>query len=318
MSATAAEQLRRILDLIPRLADGEEHDLEEVAAVTGLNPEALLADLDSLVQRFDAPGGFVEGVQIYLDDRSVSVFSSHFLRPMRLTMQELCALELGLAILRANRPPDEHPPIDRALERLRQVITKLPANERHEALRYAELSSPGNVAHLATLRRALRAHRKVRLCYRSGGAPEPTTRLVHPYTLLFSAGMWYVAAYCERSQEVRFFRLDRIETAELTDLPFTPSAVALEEVLANQRVFRSDSPEVMTVRYSPRIARWVAEREGKPLAPDGSLTLEHPLADVHWAMRHVLQYGPDAEVLAPESLRRAVAKRLEEMAAGDD
>jgi predicted DNA-binding transcriptional regulator YafY len=67
----------------------------------------------------------------------------------------------------------------------------------------------------------------------------------------------------------------------------------------------------MRLRYSPRIARWIAEREGKSLAEDGSLTLEHPLADRDWAVRHVLQYGPDVTVLEPAAVREAVVRRLE-------
>jgi predicted DNA-binding transcriptional regulator YafY len=67
------------------------------------------------------------------------------------------------------------------------------------------------------------------------------------------------------------------------------------------------------VRYSPRIARWVAEREGVAAAEDGRLTLEHPVADESWAVRHVLQYGPDAEVVEPAELRAAIVKRLETM-----
>ena len=59
------------------------------------------------------------------------------------------------------------------------------------------------------------------------------------------------------------------------------------------------------MRYSPRIARWIAEREGKSLADDGSLTMEHPLADRDWAVRHVLQYGPDVTVLEPAEVREA-------------
>jgi predicted DNA-binding transcriptional regulator YafY len=66
----------------------------------------------------------------------------------------------------------------------------------------------------------------------------------------------------------------------------------------------------MTVRYSPRVARWVAEREGLELAADGSLTMEHPVADEAWAVRHVLQYGPDAEVLVPETMRHLILERL--------
>ena len=66
----------------------------------------------------------------------------------------------------------------------------------------------------------------------------------------------------------------------------------------------------MTVRYSPRIARWVAEREGAKLAADGSVTLEHVVADDAWAVRHVLQYGPEAEILAPEELREKLVGEL--------
>jgi predicted DNA-binding transcriptional regulator YafY len=68
------------------------------------------------------------------------------------------------------------------------------------------------------------------------------------------------------------------------------------------------------VRYSPSIARWIAEREGAAIDPDGSLTLTHAVADVPWAIRHVLQYGPDAEVLSPAHVRDAVRDRLSSMA----
>lgn len=67
------------------------------------------------------------------------------------------------------------------------------------------------------------------------------------------------------------------------------------------------------VRYSPTIARWIAEREGVKLAADGSVTLEHPVADEGWAIRHVLQYGPDAELFDPPELRALLARRLGEM-----
>jgi predicted DNA-binding transcriptional regulator YafY len=66
----------------------------------------------------------------------------------------------------------------------------------------------------------------------------------------------------------------------------------------------------MKVRYSAKIARWIAERERVPLDTDGSLTMEHPLADHDWAVRHVLQYGAEAEALEPQSLRDDIVRRL--------
>jgi predicted DNA-binding transcriptional regulator YafY len=54
----------------------------------------------------------------------------------------------------------------------------------------------------------------------------------------------------------------------------------------------------------------IAEREGVELDSDGSLAMDHPLADVQWGVRHVLQYGPDAEVLEPPEVREELARRL--------
>lgn len=314
---TAATQLRRLLHVIPRLADGEEHSLADVARLVDASPKVLLADLTALVDRYDTPAGWVDGVGIYVSPDGVSVRSDHFLRPMRLTMPELCALELGLMILRRERPSGEHTSIDGALAGLRQAIAKLPADERQLHARAAMVSEPASPETLATVRRAVREHRKVRITYQAGASDEATDRIVCPYGVALASGSWYVVAHCERGEGLRFFRLDRIERAEGLAQRFArPERFSMDAVLPQGRPFAAHEAATMTVRYSPRIARWIAEREGQPLAADGSLTLEHPLADEDWAMRHVLQYGPDAEVLAPTELRARVAETLRGMAAG--
>jgi predicted DNA-binding transcriptional regulator YafY len=311
MSDTAAAQLRRILRLVPRLSDGEEHPIEEIAEILGVDRHTLLADLASLVDRFDAPGGFVEGVQFLLDETSISVVTQHFLRPMRLSMQELCALELGLAMLRSERTPEELPPIERALDRLRKVITKVPQNDAHEGVRHAELPAAGDRDQLKVVREAIKARTRVRLRYRAGGARRSSERTVSPYSLVFASGMWYVVALSDDG--VRFFRADRIEGVTMTPQRFeVPAGFSIEDVIASGRAFHGEPVLTMRVRYSPRIARWIAEREREDsrLAPDGSLTLEHPVADIDWAVRHVLQYGPEAEVLEPPEVREEIVRRL--------
>ena len=77
------------------------------------------------------------------------------------------------------------------------------------------------------------------------------------------------------------------------------------------RVFLGQANEEVKIRYSPAVARWVAERAGKDLDGDGSITLSYPLADTRWVVRHVLQYGAEARVLEPESARTAVREALE-------
>jgi predicted DNA-binding transcriptional regulator YafY len=275
-----------------------------------MTPTELLRDLEAVSERFDAPGGFVEGVSIWVEDDSVCVTTHRFLRPMRLTMPELCALELGLTMLRRERTPAEQGPIDRALARLRETIARVPADDRWEGTRYADLTVAGSVEHLSALRRAIGESRRARLRYRPGAAGESSTRTIDPQSLVFAEQMWYVVATTDDAT-LRFFRLDRIEDVEVLDESFARDPSAGSRVQEAGRVFASDTTRRMTVRYSPRIARWVAEREGVAVAEDGSLTLEHPVADESWAVRHVLQYGPDAEVLDPAPIRALVVAHLD-------
>ncbi len=308
-----SKQLRRVLHVIPHLADEAEHRIDDLAASIGVSPSDLMSDFSSISDRFDAPGGFVDSVSIFVENETVSVHANHFHRPMRLTMPELCALELGLVMLRRERTPAEQAPIDRALERLRETISQVPSNDRHEGTRYAELALIGSAEHLASLRAAHRETRKARIRYRSGGASESSERTVCPHALVFAEQMWYVVAACDDAK-VRFFRLDRVEDVEVLDERFDVDRDATMRTVTNGRAFNSDTPRRMTVRYSPRIARWIAEREGVPVDDDGSLTLEHPVADESWAVRHVLQYGPEAEITAPVEMRMLVRERLDTLA----
>jgi proteasome accessory factor C len=315
MSDTAAAQLGRILHIIPTLADGEAHPVAEIARRAGVNREVLFQDIESISERFETPGGFVEGLQIYIEpDDKIAIVPNHFLRPMRLSRGELSALELGLAMLRGERPAEEHRAIDGARERLRKVISSLPEDDAEDRLRVASLSPAGDLEHLRLLRDAFRGRHKVRLRYTKAAEDEPSSRVICPYAIVFTEQMWYVVAHCESTDGIRIFRLDRIAGVEPLPAKFaSPRGFSLDAIVREGRAFQGDGAATLRVRYSPHIARWIGEREGKPLAEDGSLTVEYPLADRDWAVRHLLQYGPEAEVLAPDEIRTELVRRLQTM-----
>jgi proteasome accessory factor C len=311
---SAADQLRRILNLIPAIADGEPHRISELTWDTGIDQKLLLDDLQSLTERFEVPGGFVDGLQIFVDTTTISMVPNHFLRPMRLTRSELCALELGLTILHHERPIDERSSVWSARFTLERVIAKLPDEEIATDLRYGSLAATGDLEHLRQLREAFRQRRRVRLRYRKAADEEATTRIICPYGIVFASGMWYAVAHCDKADEVRIFRLDRIESVEPLDVKFQPPKNdVIDSLIKEGKAFQSSTPGTLRVRYSPRIARWIAEREGKALDADGSLTMEHPLADVDWAVRHLLQYGTEVDVLEPEEIRVQLQQRLQRM-----
>lgn len=321
MTETAEAQLRRVLMLVPELADDAEHGIDALADALGVDRATLLADLHALVERLDDPAGFSEeGIALYIERERVSLSSPHFRRPMRLTAAEACALELGLAMLEAERPPEEHRAIVTARDRLRALIAVLPQHVATDdsSMRHAVLATDGaRVDHLAVVRDATRTHRKLRLAYRGRERTPGEPRVVRPYAVAVASGAWYLVAHCERAEGMRVFRLDRVESATLLpdDAFSVPENFSIDAHVQNGRVLSlHEPPPTMTVRYTPRIARWIGEREGRAPDADGSITIVHPVADGDWAERHVLQYGPDAEVLSPPALRERLVRRLRAIA----
>jgi predicted DNA-binding transcriptional regulator YafY len=309
MPETASSQLRRILHLIPMCEDDTPHPIEEMAAALDSDRDTLLRDLKALSDRFDDPGGFVEGVQVFVEPSHFSLRSDHFRRPMRLTLGELGALDLGLAMLEKERPPDEQDAIWRARERLRDVLAKLPRDQLPDLGMTAEQGADADPAILRMLREAIRESRMVSIRYASGSAPEATDRTVGPLVLAPSRGHWFLVGWYDGG--IRIYRVDRVESATVLPDHFErPNGTSYEEVLQNGRIFHGAPEQTLTVRYSTRIAPWIAEREGKTPDADGAVTVEYPLGDVDWAVRHVLQYGPDAEVLGPAEVRARVVEVL--------
>lgn len=315
----AAAQLKRLLAAIPIIADDAPHRIGEVARAIGTDVETLTHDLRTLVTRAggEAPG-FVEGVRLLIDANSVELRSTLSRRPMGLTRAELCAIELGLTMLRPELAPTELDALEKALKRVRQacMVARLHADEPR--VRTGRLTQGSEAAALRVLRSALARCCAARIRYARPGRPctagggTGASRVIHPFGLVFSRGHWFVVAHCESARALRVFRADRIVRAWLmpTKEVVQPDDFSLHRLLDDGRVLIGEVSEALVVRYSARIARWIAEREQGVKEQDGSFVVEHPLADDDWAVRHVLQYGPDAEVLAPERVRDAVRERI--------
>jgi proteasome accessory factor C len=308
----APDRFRRLLSALPHFHDERPASITEVARLLDVERDVLLGDLQALAERYDEPAGFLGGIGVLLDGDTVTVRAGRFRRPMRLSADELCALELGLMILARERPAVERPALEALQHRLADLIADLPRDRDVGGRRDGALGDGRHGVVLDAVRQALRMARTVQLRYQGAGQAEATDRIVHPRRLTFARGGWYLAAWCDHNGGARVFRVDRIVSASVRDEPVRPlDGEAPGETLEDGTPFVTQTtPGVLVVRYSPAIARWIAERDGLGLEADGAAIRIHPLADREWAIRHVLQYGPDATILEPVELREAVVERL--------
>ncbi|MEJ2539986.1 MAG: WYL domain-containing protein, partial [Gemmatimonadota bacterium] len=171
-----------------------------------------------------------------------------------------------------------------------------------------------------------RTHRRpCRFGYLKPGADAPELRRLHSYALVHAEGAWYAAGRDPDAGEPRVFRVDRILAVEAdgpADAYEVPQDFDPEQLLDGSRLFHLPAPDAapsVEVRYRAPVVPWVREQwQGEPDA-DGGYRVRHPVGDPAWVVRHVLQYGPDAEVVGPPEMRRAVraaATRLAEAEGG--
>ena len=318
---TAQNQLDRILHILPRAGRPGGATYQELAEALAVTRDQVVRDVEEVTAReYYHPAGSATDVRVGLSEDRVSVWTSgQFERPARLTLREAAALHLGMSLLGAER---DDPELLAALEDVENRLTWAGADKaaKETASTIMVTGDPGATDALrALVAEAAKERRRCRLEYLKPDAPEPEPRTVDPYLVAYSDGAWYLIGHCRDRGEPRVFRVDRIMEAERLDDPFEPPpdfdpADYLSDYVSDGRIFRADDEIEVEVRYGARVARWLIERGEGEAAEDGSVVVRHAVADPGWVVRHVLQYGADAEVLGPPEVRAMVRNAAEGIA----
>jgi proteasome accessory factor C len=299
-------RLRRVLALVPWIAEHPGAALTDIAKRFGVSEQELEHDLELLP---------LCGLPPYTPDRLMEVeivdghvwvrFAEYFERPLRLSAEE------GLALLAAGRAllavpgSDERGALATALEKLAGALGAT------EGLA-VEVGEPPA---LDALRRATEAGERVEIDYYSFGRDATTTRQVDPFSVFHAFGHWYAAAYCHLATDERLFRLDRVHAVRPTGEHF--ERTGRDDVAhfgATVYHPRADDPRV-TLELAPEAA-WVVEsypaEEAKERS-DGTWLVVLAVSERAWLERLLLQLGPAARVVAPPELRSVGAEAAERL-----
>lgn len=178
---------------------------------------------------------------------------------------------------------------------------------------------------LSTLHRAILEHRIVEVEYQSPGK-DPKVRRIEPYAVVFYQSSLYIIAAAPDvppgEPRMRHWKLDRFLKADAIDQWFTREEdFDLEKHLGQSMgIFAASKPADFRIRISAHAAPWVIEDPWHPAQKierleTGEVVLTVKAAHELEIIPRVLALGPEAEILAPASCRRNVAKMIREMAA---
>ncbi|NNE89566.1 MAG: YafY family transcriptional regulator [Silicimonas sp.] len=203
----------RLFELIQILRDGQLHRGRDMADKLNISLRTLYRDMDTLI----ASGIPVEG------ERGLGYMMTApiTLPPLNLTLEELEALHLGLAVVAKATDPDMQKAADTLSAKIDAVLPEdrsAPASGWGFAVYPFEEAARGFM-HMAPLRAAIRSRRKVDITYRSKEG-EDTKRTVRPLQMEYWGRVWTLTAWCETRAAFRVFRVDRITTLDVSFASF--------------------------------------------------------------------------------------------------
>jgi proteasome accessory factor B len=156
----------------------------------------------------------------------------------------------------------------------------------------------------------------IRFTYRTSRG-DRSERYVDPYGLVVRGGHWYLVGLDRERGEIRSFRFSRmagdLERGDRASAP--PKGFKAADHVAGGPWGPGEPQEHVVVAFSPDVSWWATNGlEGVESAgerEDGWHLVRIPTAPGDGIVSWVLSFGPDAELLEPETLRAELVRRLE-------
>lgn len=253
------------------------------------------------------------------------ILPGYKLPPLMLTDDEATAVVLGLVAARGLglATTTTRTAADSAQAKIRRVLpeslrVRVEAVEKTLGLTLAARDgSAPETGVLLCLAAAAYQHRRVRMRYTSWRG-QRADRYLDPYGLVVDGGRWYVTGYDHRRGEIRTFRLDRIESAELTEREFDPPTdvdpvATVRESLG--RVPYTHEVEVLLETSLTEARRRIPATVATLIEADGGVVMR-ARAERLDGMAHMLAgLGWSFVIRKPDRLREAVLELAETLRA---
>jgi predicted DNA-binding transcriptional regulator YafY len=301
---TSTERLQRLLALVPYVMSRKVVGLAETAEAFGISERELVDDLNLLwCVELRAPDPYCPIDLSYEGGEIVVSQAESMGRPLRLAVDEASALLVALRMLAEVPGLEDRSAMSRLIAKLEAAAGEAASVSAQVAVQ-VDIQDDAAEGYAGQIRAALSARRRVHLRYYVPGRDEATERDVDPMRLLVVEGRPYLEGWCLRAEGMRLFRLDRVLSLDVLDVPSAPPAEA-EPVDIDQGLFRPSPDDVLVELELSAAGRWVAEYypcESVTDLEEGRLKVALRTPDTGWVRRLALRLGEDGRVVSPPAL----------------
>jgi len=172
---------------------------------------------------------------------------------------------------------------------------------------------------------ALIGRQQLHISYHGRRKDDVSERDISPQRLTQYRNSWYLDAWCHKAEGLRSFSLERISGQSMLE---KKAKEVSAKVLSGHfdsayGIFSGPAVHRAKLKFTPEMSRWIADEKWHPdqkgsYDEDGAWTLELPFSSARELVMDIMRYGPEVEVISPDSLREAVAESARKTAATYD
>lgn len=139
-----------------------------------------------------------------------------------------------------------------------------------------------------------------------------SSRTIHPYTLVFKTGIWYVYAFCTLRNNFRLFKIGRIARITLQSEPFVKQNIDISSLPYNINWFKNENNINVVLEVSQNIRSDVEEWlsfENVKKNKDGKIYAFARLPE-NGLIQKLLSFGSNIKVIEPAEIKTKLLKTV--------
>lgn len=292
-------QIERLVQMVFYIASRGHVTAKELADYFHVSTRTVYRDINTLtiagipVMSAKGAGGGISLMEGYAIDKSL------------LSKEEQQRVLQGLRILQATKYPDA----EMALSKIRAVFRNA-VEPRWLEVDFSYWGSDNKEkVKISELQYAILEKHVITFDYFNSELKK-SEREAEPLRLVFKSHAWYLAGFCRRREEIRFFRLSRMKNLRILPEIFKRE-LPPGDFMASECGEECNFPP-LTLKFSPEIAHRLCdefEENQVSLGDDGNyyVTIQWELNN--WTIHYLLSFGKYVEIVEPEAARAMLKER---------
>ena len=285
----------RLFQIVYLLLEKGTITAPELARALEVSTRTVYRDIDALS---------LSGIPVYATqgkNGGVSLMPNYSFDKALLSDEEQNQILYAIQSLKATNQP-----VDALLSKLGGLFQKQNANWIEVDFSRWGLGNTDSVK-FERLKTALIGRHALEIVYCSSSG-ETNRRVILPVKLIFKDKGWYLHAYCNKAEDFRLFKVNRI--VELTVLEERFSDLPDEIPPIEQLSLDAIPMTPIKIRFSLSVAFRVYDEFDCSMIktqPDGSMIVSAQFPKDGWVMSYLHSFGTEIEILEPAELRAEVA-----------